>query len=511
MNAISPSSEAARAGPPAESILARAASAALGTAPERPSIEYHGRWWTYGDLAAIASSVRSLLTRCGAEQRAPIAFAPRNRPSAIAALMGLVAGARTIRMMYAYQSGEALAGNLVRIVVSILVADAEDFTEPVIAELQRSGRVGIAITDSGAHFVGGLDRVTFPTDPDAPASPTFEMLTSGTTGPARLWPLSYDLLEQRFVSGNSVIVGEETAGAPPILLCYPLCNISGLYSAVPAIVAGLRIVLQDRFTLEGWLDYVKRYPVPDVYLPPVGIKMMLDADVPREALAHARSCRSGMTRLPVETQRAFEAKYGIPVVMSYGATEFGGVVIQMEVEDALEWGQRKIGSTGRAYGEAQVRVVDPQTGAVLPADKEGLLEVLVPSMGPGWMRTSDLAKIDGDGFVYILGRADSAIMRGGFKLLPETIESAMMRHPDIEAACVVGVDDDRLGQVPAALVEMKPGKARLSDAELDAHARSLLPATHIPVHWRFTDRMPRTASLKVAIGEVKKLLAGIGG
>jgi acyl-coenzyme A synthetase/AMP-(fatty) acid ligase len=290
-----------------------------------------------------------------------------------------------------------------------------------------------------------------------------------------------------------------------------LCNVSGLYSAVPAIVAGLRIVLQDRFTLDGWLDYVKRYPMPDIYLPPVGIQMLLDADIPREALGFARSCRSGMTKLPVEVQRAFEDKYGIPVVMSYGATEFGGVVIQMEYEDALEWGQRKLGSTGRAYGEAKVRVVDAVSGKVLRPGQEGLLEVLVPSIGPEWARTSDLAMIDEDEFVFILGRVDSAIMRGGFKILPEAIETALIQHPDIEAAAVIGVSDRRLGQVPAALVEMKPGKSPLSDAELEAHVRRHVPSTHVPAYWRYTETMPRTASLKVSLGDVRALFADLSG
>jgi acyl-coenzyme A synthetase/AMP-(fatty) acid ligase len=504
----SPSGIAETVAPEQGSILAQAAVKALATDPERQTIDYHGAWLTYGDLARVANRIRTLLAECGADSRAPVAFAPRNRPSAIAALMGLVASARTIRMMYVYQSGEALAANFARAKASVLVMDAEDFAPPVVEQLRQSGCVGIAVTQTGAEFVAGLDKVTYPIDPDAPKVPTFEMLTSGTTGPAKLWPLTYELLEKRFVSGNSVI-SEELLSAPPILLCYPLCNISGLYSAVPAIVAGLRIVLQDRFTLDGWIDYVKHYPMPDLYLPPVGIQMMLDADVPREALGPARLVRSGMTKLPVETQKAFEDKYGIPVVMSYGATEFGGVVIQMEYEHAIGWGQQKLGSTGRAYGEAKVRVVDAATGEPLGPRQEGLLEVLVPSIDPDWARTSDLAMIDEDEFVYILGRADSAIMRGGFKILPETIETALIQHPDIEAAAVVGVNDRRLGQVPAALIEMKPGKPALSDAELDAHVRRYVPATHVPTYWRHTKTMPRTASLKISLGDVRAAFADL--
>jgi acyl-coenzyme A synthetase/AMP-(fatty) acid ligase len=270
---------------------------------------------------------------------------------------------------------------------------------------------------------------------------------------------------------------------------------------------GMRILLQDRFTLDGWLYWVERYRPPNLYLPPVGIKQVLDADVPKEVLSCATHCRSGMTTVPVELQVAFQEKYGIPIVLSYGATEFGGVVIQMEEEDARKWGDAKLGSTGRAYGEAQVRITDPDTGDVLGANEQGLLEVLVPSIKDGWNRTSDIAKIDVDGFVYVLGRADGAIMRGGFKILPETVESALIQHPGVKAAAVVGVDDERRGQVPGALIELQNGAGEITAAELEAHVRKHVPATHVPAVWKFTKRIPRTASLKISRAEVKEIFS----
>ena len=97
-------------------------------------------------------------------------------------------------------------------------------------------------------------------------------------------------------------------------------------------------------------------------------------------------------------------------------------------------------------------------------------------------------------------------MRSGFKILPETVEHALIQHPDIEAAAVVGVADRLLGQVPAALLEMKPGKPPLAEAELEAHVRRHVPATHVPVYWRHTASMPRTASLKISLGDVRRII-----
>jgi acyl-coenzyme A synthetase/AMP-(fatty) acid ligase len=238
--------------------------------------------------------------------------------------------------------------------------------------------------------------------------------------------------------------------------------------------------------------------------------MVLDANVPPEDLACAKYCRSGMTSLAVDLQRKFEDCYNMPILLSYGATEFGGVVVQMGMDDVAKWGQTKIGSTGRAFGSAKVRVTDVETREVLPPGKEGLLEILVPSIKPDWVRTSDIAKIDQDDFVYILGRSDGAIMRGGFKILPETVESALLLHPNVEAAAVVGVEDSRLGQLPGALIELKKGAPETSAAELEAHVRGHVPATHVPAIWRFIDKIPRTASLKIARADVRDLLQAEG-
>ena len=135
-----------------------------------------------------------------------------------------------------------------------------------------------------------------------------------------------------------------------------------------------------------------------------------------------------------------------------------------------EWGKKKLGSVGRPVPGAQLRVIDPETGAILPAGQEGLLEVVSPQMGPDWIRTTDLGVIDEDGFVFHRARADGAIMRGGFKVLPETIERALLLHAAISAVSVVGVADRRLGQTPAAALQLKPGSAPPSIGELEAHS-----------------------------------------
>jgi acyl-CoA synthetase (AMP-forming)/AMP-acid ligase II len=150
-------------------------------------------------------------------------------------------------------------------------------------------------------------------------------------------------------------------------------------------------------------------------------------------------------------------------------------------------------------------VIDPETQAVLPPGTQGILEVISPRIGPDWIRTADVGVIDADGFLFLLGRLDGAIMRGGFKLLPETIERALLLHPKISAANVVGVPDRRLGQVPAAAFTIKPGFEPPTSAELEAHLREHVPATHIPVLWRFVEEIPKTPSFKIDRPALRRL------
>ena len=293
----------------------------------------------------------------------------------------------------------------------------------------------------------------------------------------------------------------------PALIYYPFGNISGVTSMLPPLLKGQRIVLLDKFSLADWRQYVRQHQPVRGSLPAAGFRMVLDAEVPKEELACFRTIGTGAAPLDPTVQRMFEERYGIPILLSYGATEFGGPVTTMTAEMIAEWGSQKRGSVGRPFGGAKLRVLDPETGEALPAGQEGLLEVMTPRIGPEWIRTTDIVMIDEDGFIFHRGRSDGAIMRGGFKLLPEVIERALATHSSVAAASVVGLRDERLGQVPAAVVQLRPGAPQPSKEELDVYLRQQVYATHIPVAYQFVDALPRTPSLKVDLPAVRRLFA----
>jgi long-chain acyl-CoA synthetase len=134
-----------------------------------------------------------------------------------------------------------------------------------------------------------------------------------------------------------------------------------------------------------------------------------------------------------------------------------------------------------------------------------LLEVKAPNQsGPDWVRTNDLAEIDADGFLFLRGRADDAIARGGFKVLPADIARVLLQHPAVQDAGVVGLPDPRLGAVPAAAVELRPGTS-VTEAQLLSFLRERLVAYQIPTQVKVVAELPRTPSLKVSQPMLREL------
>jgi acyl-CoA synthetase (AMP-forming)/AMP-acid ligase II len=176
--------------------------------------------------------------------------------------------------------------------------------------------------------------------------------------------------------------------------------------------------------------------------------------------------------LPTSVERAFTATTGISVLQTYGMTEAAGQI----TANPLNPSARREGSVGLPVGVGLV-VLGPE-GQLLPAGETGMVALHGPAVtahylvaGPdghehrrpaadafGWLPTGDLGHRDEDGFVYLAGRADDVINRGGEKVFPLEVEEVLLTHPAVRAAAVVGTDHPRLGQVPVALVTVLPGR-----------------------------------------------------
>lgn len=477
--------------------LDRICAEALQGDPDRCAIHFNHRWYRWEEVRRVADRLGECLRASGAGERPTVAFVARNHPSALAAFLGLLANRCSIRMLYPFQSSEALAREITRDPPAVVVAAASDFTEIVKAALSSHGVAGVALTEMNAELLAGHEQ-SAPRDATIGESQII-LLTSGTTGPPKQFALGYDTVATHYT-------GRASAGGAA-LLYFPVSNISGLYTTLPPLVNANPIVLLDRFDLDAWRQFVRDYRPAFFGLPPVGYKMALDAGIPKEELSCIKAMGAGAAPLDPDVQRMFEQRYGVPILLSYGATEFGGPVVAMTLALRQQWGEAKALSVGKPLPGMQMRVVDAQSGEPLPAGVEGIIEIVSCRIDANWIRTSDLGVIDDDGFLFLKGRADGAIMRGGFKLVPASIEAALMKNPKIALAAVVGIPDDRLGQVPVAAVVPRAGETSLTAAEVEAELRSHVLATHIPVAWKFVAELPRTPSMKVDIGAVRRLFA----
>ena len=363
--------------------------------------------------------------------------------------------------------------------------------------------MAIALTSPVVAGVEGLERRDASRrHAEVESGVALQILTSGTTGPPKRQAIRTPVLERTVFSVTS---GEKAPpDAPPEFSYWQFGGI-GVCQLIAGVYNARRMVILERFTVDDFVHAIKTHRITRSGVQPAVFRMLLDADVPTDDLASLEFLISASGPLDPETRDEFEEHFGIPVRLAYGATEFAGSLCAWTPDLITEFGDAKRNSVGRALPDTQLRIVDPDTGTELPVGEEGLLEAKVAPLGPDWIRTTDIASVDADGFVTLHGRADGAINRGGFKILPETVRRVLISHPAVRDACVVGVPDRRLGQVPFAAVEVTKGMAAPSDDELKELVRQALPVYNVPVAFAVVEDLPRNPALKVSLPAVAAL------
>ena len=482
-------------------------AAGLASYGEKPCIEFEGQWYSGDDITAYADAIAARLHDAGVADGASVGLVVRNRLPHAAAIIGFLAAGRPVSMIYSFQSPESIGGDIEKLELSAIVADREDWTGEVITAAKRAGSAGVAISSSPplVAAVDGLEhRDESRRHAEVEPGVALQILTSGTTGPPKRQDIETPVLERTVFSVTS---GEKAPpGAPPEFAYWQFGGI-GVCQLVAGVHNARRIVMLERFTVDGFVRAIKSHGITRSGVQPAVVRMLLDADVPKEDLASLEFLISASGPLDPETRDEFEEHFDIPIRLAYGATEFAGSLCAWTPDLIDEFGESKRNSVGRPLPDTQVRIVDPDTGAELPAGEQGLLEAKVAPISPDWIRTTDIASIDAEGFVTLHGRADGAINRGGFKFLPETVRRVLISHPAVRDACVVGVPDKRLGQVPFAAIEATPGMPVPSGVELKDLVRQSLPVYNVPVDFAVVDELPRNPALKVSQPEVAALYA----
>ncbi|GAB2939850.1 type I polyketide synthase [Streptomyces heilongjiangensis] len=359
-------------------------------------------------------------------------------------------------------------------------------------------------------------------DPDVPArddlgvdEPAFLLYTSGTTGRpkgvlstqrAALWNVAHCYVPM-----------VELSPADTLLFPLPLFHTLGHHLCVVGVTAvGATAHLMPGLSAPEVLDELRSRPYTFlVGVPTIYHNLVRAAGAEGLTLPALRVCFiAGAVSTPALAD-AFEAAFGVRLSDSYGSTETSGTMTATRPD-----GERVPGSCGLPVPGLDLRVVDPDTGAEVPVGEEGEIWVSGPNvmlgyhnqpeatakvLRDGWYRTGDLARRNEAGYLWITGRRDDVIIRGGENVHPTEIETVLTRVPGVREAAVTAAADDEFGQVPVALVV--PEGDGLDCAELFARCRRDLAYFKVPVEVRAVTAIPRTATGKIA----RKALTGLPG
>lgn len=472
-------------------LLSRRIADVLDLEPDSHAIEYGGQWISWREVGETARRVAPL-----AAGQTGVGMLLHNRPGHVAAFLGVLLGGGTVVTINPARGDDRTRADVAALRLPLIVGEPDD-----LAALVPTGTATVAITGSSVD-TGGRECDT--EGSAARSGVAVRMLTSGTTGPPKRIDLSYDMLARSVMGPDP-----EAAQAPTELrrgvaiVNSPLVHIGGVFRVLQCVAEARPFVLLERFELQAWAEAVRTHRPRTVSLVPAALRTVLHSNLARADLASIRAVTCGTAPLSADDADAFTEKYGIPVLTSYAATEFGGGVAGWTLADYEKHWRAKRGSVGRANPGAHLRVVDDR-GTTLGPDQVGLLEVKPGQLGPSakWMRTTDLARIDADGFVWIVGRADQAIIRGGFKVMPDEVRVALEGHPAVAGAAVVARADERLGETPVAMVQLRRPAAADADTLVE-YLRTRLARYEIPTEIAIVDAIPRTASGKADLGAIR--------
>ena len=347
----------------------------------------------------------------------------------------------------------------------------------------------------------------------------FVTWTSGTTGPPK--PIVQTHSGYREILGRVLSSIRKDSGADrpnpdrpnpdrpnpdrpsPNLVPVSLALNAGIYNLLFGFMAGAAVVLMEKFVPEDFAVLVARYRVRSTVLPPAAMTMLTDSPLVTD-LSPLRYVRSITAPLSPLAAKRFISKFGVTVLNGYGQAEIGEV-IGWTAADARDHPD-KLGAAGRPHPGVEIKVVD-EDSAPVATGTIGQLRVRPPRMAAGYaggeslddridddgfVRTGDYAVIDDDGFVWIEGRTSDLINRGGNKVFPDQVEEVILLLPGVKEAAVVGVPDERLGQVPVAFII---GDA--TDDQLMTVCRDNLVPYKIPVAFERVLALPKSEVGKV--------------
>ena len=462
-------------------------------------------------FAQVATRAGALADDLRSARPGPVAVAAPTGPHTPVALFGAAAAGRSYAPLNYRLPGPALDELIRRLDPALLI------TDPALPNHEPAPERRSKLPLSGAGSLGA--EVAFSYD-EAPEAPAVVLYTSGTSAAPKAAVLRHDQL------AAYLFATLEFGSAEPDevnLLAAPPFHVAGVAGLLSAVYTGRRVAALPRFTAEAWVEGAWRERATHVFLVPTmlaRIVAVLDAD-PSLAAPPLRHLAYGGARMPLPVlERALELFPDTNFVNAYGLTESSSTVSILGPADHRRGDRKLLTSAGRPLPGVEVQVID-ELGAPVAAGEPGeiclrgdqvsgaYLEAGSKLDADGWLHTGDRGSVDAEGYLYVTGRADDMIISGGENIAPAEVEDALLRHPDVTAAAVVGLGDDEWGERVAAMVVPRAGSA-LAEGDLAAWARERLGGLKAPATLVFRDELPTGATGKVLKREVRAELEAPG-
>jgi fatty-acyl-CoA synthase len=524
-------------GPAGEALLGQTIgenlAAAVALFPDRDALidAPSGRRWTYAELAADVESVAKGLLALGIAKGDRVGIWAPNVPEWVLVQFATARiGAILVNINPAYRSHElsyVLTQAGIRTLISaerFKTSDYRAMVDEVRGQCPDLVEVFYIGTDDWNTLVGGGATVGEEALPQREATLTFDdpiniQYTSGTTGFPKGATLSHHniLNNGYFVARTQAWTEADRVCIPvPFYHCFGMVmgNLGAVTHGACMVIPGpgfeaaatLRAVAEHRCTV--------LYGVPTMF-----IAELAEPDFPSYDLSSLRTGVMAGSPCPVEVMKRVIAEMGMTeVTICYGMTETSPVSTQTRPDDDLE---RRVASVGTVHPHLEVKVIDPATGLVVPRGTPGEFCTRGYSVMLGywnmpdrtaesidaarWMHTGDLAVMDDDGYLSIVGRIKDMVIRGGENVYPREIEEFLYTHPDIVDAQAIGVPDPRFGEELMVWVRLRDGAPPLTIEALREFCNGKLAHYKIPRYVKVVDSFPMTVTGKIRKVEMREV------
>lgn len=467
--------------------------------PDRVALVSGDIRWTAEELSLLADGVAGVITGTGARHVAYVGTGAEMLPLLLfgAARAGVAVTPLNYRL-----SADGVQALIERLPDPLIVVD-DDYRHVVRGERVMSST---ALLDAARTAEPSSE---FP-DPDSVAVVLF---TSGTTSTPKAVELTHNNLTS-YVTGTVEFASAEPGDAA--LICVPPYHIAGVSAALSNLYAGRKMVYLSNFDASEWVRLVGTESVTSATVVPTMLDRIVSVlESTSAALPSLRTLAYGGSKVALPlVRKALSLLPGVGFVNAYGLTETSSTIAVLTPEDhraalaATEDGAtRRLGSVGQPVPgiEVQIRADD---GTVLGAGETGELYVRGEQVSgrytgigsvldaEGWFPTRDVAMLDDAGYLFLGGRSDDTIIRGGENIAPAEIEDVLIEHPHVSHCAVVGPEDPEWGQIIVAVVVPTPGTDPEAE-DLRAYVRSQLRGSRTPDLVVFRDELPTNATGKI--------------